>query len=132
MILISGKISYNLSISILTSNSNHGVAEHPDGIERQGHEGDHLVPKESQDLAGEDGEGDAGHRAQGQRDPHEELGRPQVLQVPEEKCLHAAPEHSRRHEREEEGEDSRPADDTPDLFEYLLGGRLEVEVEFEE
>ena len=39
------------------------------------------MPEDPQDLAGEDGEGDAGHGAQRQRHPHEELGRPQVLQV---------------------------------------------------
>ena len=64
-----------------TCNPNHGVAEHPNGVERQGHEGHHLVPEDPQDLAGEDGQGDASHGAQRQRHPHEELGRPQVLQV---------------------------------------------------
>ena len=117
---------------ISTCISYHGVAEHPDGVERQGHEGDHLVPEDPQDPAREDGEGDAGHRAQGQRDPHEELGGAQVLQVPEEEGLHAAPEDARGHEGGEEGEDPRTADDPPDLLEHLLGGGLEVQVEFQE
>ena len=59
-----------------TCSANRGVAEHPNGVERQGHEGDHLVPKQPQDAAREDGQGDAGHRAHGQGHSHEELGRP--------------------------------------------------------
>ena len=52
--------------------------------------------------------------------------------MPEKKGLHAAPEDARGHEREEEGEHPRAAEDPPHLLQHLLGGGLEVEVELQE
>ena len=121
-----------VGLNILTCMSNQGVAEHANRVEGEGDEGDHLVPEEPQDLAGEDGEGDSGHGAHGQGEAHEELAGAQVLQVPEEEGLHAAPEDPRAREGQEEGEHPRAADDPPYLLEHLLGGRLEVEVELQE
>ena len=121
-----------LGFNSLACMSDQGVAEHANRVEREGDEGDHLVPEEPQDLAGEDGEGDSGHGAHGQGEAHEELGGAQVLQVPEEEGLHAAPEDPRAREGQEEGEHPRATDDTPDLLEHLLGGRLEVEIKLQE
>ena len=84
------------------------------------------LPESANDEGAADGERHPGDGADGQGEPHGQLGGAEVLEEPEEVRLEEPPHRAADEEDQEEHEDVRLQDQLPQVPEHFLGWLLEA------